>query len=850
MTQKSTLSTFILFGRTSLRRLINRSAAMKFSILKKKSPDSSDVPVRTATRHRSDRTSLLRRLAGMWLPIMALVGMVGLSFNSMFVILGSVSLEESRAAAVLHISPDSYAQLKKAVSVAGKDGQATAFDEALNSAFSSTAAWQTSVGVQLAKGRFDEKGLAAFAPQAADSRWSGTLAYLSPEGRIRGMQAVGIYVAFVNLAMCCVAFGLMSKNLSGVDLTLMWLWQFPVSRGVLFSSKLIECVFDTPTVAVVALFYAVAVWICGASFFAGLGVGALLGISAGLTAAALRLGAETFMTQRLGRRTRGAIVAGLAAVGSTSMLLAMIGSNSQFVVESFIKLANALPAACSWNPFSAGIGSASMLNQDSAWWLAAPAMAATLAALAVLFAVRLTAGGLYCAQDSVRGSKPSTTGAESRRTHLSTVAWKELLQMRRQPEVLGQVLATPIGIGLLLYISGYGNVLSLATKGGANISVAILAGVSYMLMIAASQMLSSEFKTLWLMQCQPRPLADVVRSKARVWAAIALSMSVPFIGGAIALLPSEAASILVRVPFLLAALWLLSELVFGLTALAASVTNEQTVRFRRGALLPALVVSDLSLAIYSQNWWQQLGALATLAILNAAVRARQLDELEWLSEPVETPPKKLYPMHAVLTIVGFRALQVAITGAFIGRTDLSASAIVAISYCVAAIVVSSICWTWMSQNRLTMPKLARGPALRPICLGLLTTCTIGFAVTMCFRWWNIDSRLPAYAINGVLQSAAYDKWCLFGLWVVAAPLFEEWIIRGLLYKSLRRNWGIGLSVALSAILFATLHPAGGCIALLTLGTMTALAVEKTGRLWPSITIHAGYNFMIWILWTT
>jgi membrane protease YdiL (CAAX protease family) len=38
------------------------------------------------------------------------------------------------------------------------------------------------------------------------------------------------------------------------------------------------------------------------------------------------------------------------------------------------------------------------------------------------------------------------------------------------------------------------------------------------------------------------------------------------------------------------------------------------------------------------------------------------------------------------------------------------------------------------------------------------------------------------------------------------------------------------------------------VPLITLGVMTALTVEKTGRLWPSILVHAGYNFMIWCLW--
>jgi len=85
------------------------------------------------------------------------------------------------------------------------------------------------------------------------------------------------------------------------------------------------------------------------------------------------------------------------------------------------------------------------------------------------------------------------------------------------------------------------------------------------------------------------------------------------------------------------------------------------------------------------------------------------------------------------------------------------------------------------------------------------------------------------------------------MWVIAAPLFEEWILRGMLYRSLRRNWGMAVSVALSAVLFATLHPAAGCISLITLGVMTAVATERTNRLWPSIFIHAGYNFMIWMM---
>jgi ABC-2 type transport system permease protein len=854
MSEPSTLSTFLIFARTGVQRAINRSASIKFPALKKKSTDpqttSVEARARTATKHRSANVSYFRRLCGMWLPIMSLVGIVGLSLNTMFIILGSINLEEMRSAPVLHVSREHYNELAKAAAISNTNDRDHEVESAISNAFSSSCTWQTNAGEALAKQRLDEKGIAAFAPLPSDGQWHGTLAYLSPNGRIRGMHGVGLYLVILNLALTFVVFGMTSKHISGDDPTLVWLWQFPLSRRVLFSSKLIEYMFDSPIIPMSALFYATAVWLCGASFFAGLSIGAMLGLSAGVAAAAVRLAGETFMTQRLSRRTRGVAVALITLIGSTSMLICMIGSNAQFLVGGIIDFANMLPNWFSWNVFTGGIGTKAMMDQGTVWWLVGPVTAIALAIAAVQLAVRLTARGLASGHDSVRSAQPLTwlAATPTGKSRLGTIVWKELLQMRRQPEFVGQVLMAPIGVGLLLYFSGYSTFMDLALKGGMNITIAILAGVSYLLMVAATQMLTSELKNLWLLQCQPRPLADIVRSKARVWAAIAIGVSLPVIGVAIALVPNAAFAILAHVPYLLAMIWLLAELLFGLTALSASVSNEQTVRFRRAMLLPLLVVTRASLAILSMSRWAELGTLATLAILNAAVRQRQLAELNWLSEPVETPPKKFYPMHAVLAIIGFQAIQNAVLGGLVQIPQLSSIAILSIAYCVAAIVVSAICGAWMSQNRLAMPASPRGPALRPIVLGLLASCTAGFLMTMFFRWWNVDHQVSAYAVNGQIRTAAYDKWCLLGLWVVAAPLFEEWIIRGMLYRTLRRSWGIGLSVALSAVLFATLHPAVGAIALLTLGTTTALAVEKTGRLWPSIIIHAVYNLMIWSLW--
>jgi membrane protease YdiL (CAAX protease family) len=50
------------------------------------------------------------------------------------------------------------------------------------------------------------------------------------------------------------------------------------------------------------------------------------------------------------------------------------------------------------------------------------------------------------------------------------------------------------------------------------------------------------------------------------------------------------------------------------------------------------------------------------------------------------------------------------------------------------------------------------------------------------------------------------------------------------------------------MLFITLHPVTSSPALIVLGAVTAITVEKTGRLWPSMIIHAGYNLMVWAIW--
>ena len=77
--------------------------------------------------------------------------------------------------------------------------------------------------------------------------------------------------------------------------------------------------------------------------------------------------------------------------------------------------------------------------------------------------------------------------------------------------------------------------------------------------------------------------------------------------------------------------------------------------------------------------------------------------------------------------------------------------------------------------------------------------------------------------------------------VAAAPLFEEYIFRGLVYRGMRRSTSVAPAVLLSAALFAIVHPPIAVIPVFCLGAAAALAFELAGGLLAPILVHAIYN---------
>lgn len=80
---------------------------------------------------------------------------------------------------------------------------------------------------------------------------------------------------------------------------------------------------------------------------------------------------------------------------------------------------------------------------------------------------------------------------------------------------------------------------------------------------------------------------------------------------------------------------------------------------------------------------------------------------------------------------------------------------------------------------------------------------------------------------------------------VIAPLTEEFLFRGYIYGTLRRNMGAPAALLLASALFAAIHLNAAVLApLFLLAVCLTLAYEATGSLWTSVCLHSLFNSLM------
>ena len=131
-----------------------------------------------------------------------------------------------------------------------------------------------------------------------------------------------------------------------------------------------------------------------------------------------------------------------------------------------------------------------------------------------------------------------------------------------------------------------------------------------------------------------------------------------------------------------------------------------------------------------------------------------------------------------------------------------------------------------------------GPGSKPL-LGVIAglaagAVALGYLYVVDAAGWLGESALQQNAL-------ARLGWWTLPLAVIAAPVFEEFIFRGLIFGGLRRSFGLWPAVLVSSALFAVMHPPQSMIPVFILGASAALVYDRTRSLLAPMLAHAVYN---------
>lgn len=348
----------------------------------------------------------------------------------------------------------------------------------------------------------------------------------------------------------------------------------------------------------------------------------------------------------------------------------------------------------------------------------------------------------------------------------------------------------------------------------------------------------------------PCSIESVLREKARLWAVLALAYPLAVFIIAVIVrrhvdleLGGFAAIVLLGVPIYAAIAVALG--VFGCDPLAQEV---------RAKLRPTYVYLFMMLAglytyaIFAGEWWQKIVVIVLSGLLSLALWQKARDELPYLLDPAASAPARVSTSDGVIAAMLFFVVQGITLAMFMAAAQhLSGKAIVT-AYCVAGAATFGLFRLvyWRSKTA-GVPRIF-GPGVPQ-------------AVA-----WGIGAGLAAAAAGAVylyelrrldlLQDAMRDAgsglsanlW-IYGLAVLAAPIFEEFIFRGLIFAGLRRSLGALPAILASAAVFAIVHPPASMIPVFGLGVCAALAFDRAKILLAPMIAHAIYNAVVLALQT-
>lgn len=128
----------------------------------------------------------------------------------------------------------------------------------------------------------------------------------------------------------------------------------------------------------------------------------------------------------------------------------------------------------------------------------------------------------------------------------------------------------------------------------------------------------------------------------------------------------------------------------------------------------------------------------------------------------------------------------------------------------------------------------------PLTIGMMIATAL--AVTLSAQVFGDVPTARDQVVGDATFLSFGDFLWIFGVAAIAAPVAEEFLFRGMLYRLLRVKMRVAAAVAVSALAFAFLHFIPALVpALLVMGVVLALVAERYDSLYPAMLVHGLNN---------
>jgi ABC-2 type transport system permease protein len=676
--------------------------------------------------------------------------------------------------------------------------------------------------------------------------------YAIPAGLLSDALTRGLTMEFSLLFVAAILGSLAARELSQPDWDLEWLVTLPLSMPVLLCSRIMERAIANP-IGLLTLWPAgtLVAWISGFRWSAAL-VGAIGILPLLLLAALVRTLVDTGLRMSLApSRLRN--LQAVLSVASIVLLYLVISLGLVSPLAFVLNWARDFPAWSCWLP--PGLVVRAINAPDLPSQLAYTTLLMAEVGLALWVGLKVlthqlrngvvAASSRETGREEFRRAPPNAaeSAAPARLLLGTAVQRRELRLLGRDRSFLVQTLVLPVVIVLSqIVFQGRLHGSSLAGIGNAAVASIAFGIAAYTLMMSAFQTLNSEGGALWLLFTVPRSIESILAEKAKLWAILALGYPLAVFAIAVVVkrqvdieLVGFAAIVLLGVPIY--TLIAVSLGVFGCDPLA----QEARTRLRPTYVYLYMMLSGLyTYAIFSSEWWQKAVVIVLSGLLALALWQKARDELPYLLDPAASPPARVSTSDGIIAAMMFFVAQGITLAVFMASTHhLSGGAIVT-AYSIAGAVTFGLMrlvyWRSKTEGIPTVIAAGVGKAIGwGIGAGIIAALG-GVAYIDCLRRLDLFQDVMRESAKGLAANAWIPM-----LAIVGAPIFEEFIFRGLIFGGMRRSLGAAPAIAASAAVFAIVHPPVSMIPVFGLGLCAAFAFDRTKMLLAPMIAHALYN---------